>query len=92
MGSIQKFQQAGGGGCWGHTFLKKKLEFLRVCRQINFVPINSQLADRAGGVDWSGGPLEHGQSLDTTTIFFILIEAAFKKYLLQHLYQLKALY
>ena len=81
MGSIQKVQQAGGGeGLRTYFFGEKKLEFLRGCQQINFIPINSQLAARVGGVDWSGGPYEHGQNLGTTTIFFILIEATFKKY------------
>ena len=53
MGSIQKFQQAGRGAGLEdiHFFEKKKLEFLRGRRQISFVPINSQLAARAGGVD-----------------------------------------
>ena len=52
MGSIQKVQQAGrGGGVEDIHFFEKNLEFLRGCRQIHFVPINRQLAARAGGVD-----------------------------------------
>ena len=56
MGSIQKVQQAGGeGGVEDILFLEKELEFLRGCQQISFIPINNQLAARAGVVDWSGG-------------------------------------
>ena len=57
MGSIKKVQQAEGGeGIEDIPFWKKKMEFLRGCQQISFNPINSQLAARAGGIDWSGGP------------------------------------
>ena len=50
MGSIQKVQQAGGGGGGGveDILFWKKLEFLRGCQKINFIPINSQLAARVG--------------------------------------------
>ena len=48
MGSIQKVQQAGGGGGVDDIFWKKKLEFLRGRPQISFVLINNQLAARTG--------------------------------------------